>query len=178
MLLREWDFYIGVPHDVIRAIFDFFCLLCCQEDHSLINGALVARRLFATKLKYRIKRCKFCGDSQYVDALAPFKINRTHRFRLSPGEIVSYLGWLEDFYFRYIDLNGLRFESKDEDKHKLSNLMSIYGWDLQNTPFEQVLIPHYRGFEDTEFNKGIKRKRDVCYEPMYKKQRIINEFVY
>lgn len=166
-----WDFASSLPNDLIRYIFDYFCLFCCQEDHSVANGALVARRLFATKLKYRVKRCKFCGDAQYVDALVPHKLNRTHRFRLTPGEIVSYLSWLEDTYFKYTELNCIRLDFKCPEKHKLSNLLSIYGWELQDTPFEQVLIPHYQTLE-SQFEQGIKRKREAYFEPLYKRMRI------
>lgn len=170
-----WMFLWELPNyctvDVTRYIFDYFCLLCCQEDHSFANGALVARRLFATKLKYRVKRCKFCGDAQYMDTFQQHKLNRTHRFRLTPGEIASYLGLLEDEYFRYSKLNSIKFDAKKEEKHTLSNLLSIYGWDLQDTPYEAALIPFLQS-EETEFEQGIKRRRESANIPMYKRQRI------
>lgn len=161
-----------LPKDLIRYIYDYFCLLECQEEHMAINGALVARRHFVTKLKYRVHTCLLCGEKQYVEGNAYWKINRTHRISLSPTEISKYLGWLDDIVFKYCKYDSYRLSPIVIEKQKLSQVLTIYGRELEDSCFEDPLIPYFNESKSTIFEQGIKRKRSFIDEPFYKRMRI------
>lgn len=167
-----WDFAISFPKELIRYIYDYFCLLQCQEEHNTINGALVARRFFASKLKYKIHGCLLCGGIQYENCAVPWKINRSYEFSLSPGEINHYLAWLDDVVWKYSGINCFRFDDKVLEKHKLYKILSIYGNQLNSNCFEEPLFSYFRGDKDTLFEKGMKRKRRSLNERGWKRRRI------